>query len=96
MKKIQINEIPQDIKFEGYYWYSDATSPIFEISIIDLAWFSTMPFIIEANFYNKEKGISISVKNINGEYYIYQYDLKGIEPHQLSHQDYLMRSFKGN
>ncbi|MBK6948996.1 MAG: hypothetical protein IPH16_13930 [Haliscomenobacter sp.] len=46
-----INEIPEDLLFEGYYWYSNEQSPmIITGKPIQKSWFTEIPFVIEANF----------------------------------------------
>lgn len=69
--KISIEEIPGNIDFEGYYWYSDKIEPyILDNEIIDKSIFKDLPFVVEANFYSESDKISIQVKNIDGEYHI--------------------------
>ncbi|MDF1573308.1 MAG: TIGR04423 family type III CRISPR-associated protein [Bacteroidales bacterium] len=78
-KKIEITEIP-DLVYEGYYWYSDREKPeLLKDEKITAGIFTKIPFIIEANFYSKEKNISVSVKNIDGEYLITLCDLEKVD-----------------
>lgn len=76
-QNITIEEIPKDILFEGYYWYSNQRKPevLLSPSIIQQSWFTALPFVIEANFYSKETQLSIQVKNIDGQYHIAKIDL---------------------
>lgn len=68
--KYSLNDIP-DLLYEGYYWYSDQEKPIIiKDSRIDPEWFKILPFVIEANFYSREKKLSVSVKNIDAEYHV--------------------------
>lgn len=81
-KEIEITQIPS-IPFEGYYWYSDATTPaLLRNELIDKSLLdeNKLPFIIEGNFYNKDQQISLQIRNIDGIYKIFQYDLTGHEP----------------
>lgn len=102
MNNLQINikDIPA-FNFEGYYWYSNAQKPnIHEHSPIDQSIFTDFPFVIEANFYAHEEQISISVKHIDGAYYIMKYDLSNIsdlkkrakhyEGHDLGGKNFLL------
>lgn len=76
-KEISFNQIP-DLNYQGYYWLSNAQTPIIlRHEKINLQLFEkALPFIIEGNFYHKEEEISINVKFIDGDYKICQYNLK--------------------
>jgi CRISPR type III-associated protein (TIGR04423 family) len=79
-KLITIDQIPDDIDFEGYYWYSDERKPkVIDSEKIDKSIFSDLPFVVEANFYSKSEKISIQVKNIDGQYHIAEIHLESIE-----------------
>jgi len=79
-KEISIDKIPS-FKFEGYYWMSDSSKPqIIRNQEIEKSVFGKLPFVVEANFYSKEKEISIQVKNIDGKYRVAQIDVQGCEP----------------
>jgi CRISPR type III-associated protein (TIGR04423 family) len=81
MEKIEIKQIPFDLPFEGYYWYSDKSAPqaldneTISESIFNL---NELPFIVEGNLYNDKEKISINIKNIDGEYLITRANLKGL------------------
>ncbi len=99
---IHIPSLPAG-NFEGYYWYSNADKPELHLSgTIDAAIFTDMPFVIEANFYDKDQQISVSVRNFDGQYHIVQYNLaqraNGVEleevqyeGHDLEDRNYLMQ-----
>ena len=89
-QKITIKEIP-DFDFEGYYWYSNERRPKRVLGgKIDQSIFSDLPFVIEANFFSKKENVSIQVKNIDGDYYILQFNLSSIQDHHLiDKQDYI-------
>lgn len=86
MCKININEIPT-LNYEGYLWYSDKTKPeiINSKKPFDKSILKDLPFVIEGNlwFEDKDRKISISIKNIDGEYQIFKYDLSN-----FSEQDF--------
>jgi CRISPR type III-associated protein (TIGR04423 family) len=96
MKKIKIQDIPFDTAFEGYYWYSNASKPVvLDNQRLSEALFTQLPFIIEGNLYNEEKGMSINIKNIDGQYLITQAYLGGLNPAHISEQNYLAHDLKG-
>lgn len=72
-----IDELPTDLVVEGYYWLSNSHKPIIvDGQPIQSAWFRQLPFVVEANFYAKDEGISYHVKNIDGNYLVGQFNLK--------------------
>jgi CRISPR type III-associated protein (TIGR04423 family) len=79
MYKININEIP-DINYEGYLWYSDKTKPeiINSKKRFGKSMMKELPFVIEGNLWAEIEKISISIKNIDGEYQIFKYDLNSV------------------
>ena len=90
MKKIEIQQIPFHLTFEGYYWYSNASKPcVLDDETISASIFTQLPFIIEGNLYNKENQISINIKNIDGQYLITQADLMGLDEANLTLQTYI-------
>jgi len=73
---ITIKEIPENILFEGYYWYSNEHSPtIITHEIVQQSWFKELPFVIEAHFYSSAEQISMQVRNIDGVYHVAKIDL---------------------
>ncbi len=90
MKKIEIHQIPFDLAYEGYYWYSNASKPIvLRQETISEALFTTLPFIIEGNLYNEVMNISIHIKNIDGKYWITQANLNDVNPNNMTEKTYL-------
>lgn len=86
-RKIEIKEIPSG-DFEGYYWLSDSSKPVVQKNgEIDRSVFSNLPFVVEANYYSEDTGISIQVKNIDGTYDIAQIDVKNCEAKQYIGHD---------
>jgi CRISPR type III-associated protein (TIGR04423 family) len=84
-----IREIP-DLNYQGYYWLSNEDKPV-EIlnNKLDKSVFKDLPFVVEANFYAVKEQISISVKNVDGKYHIYQYNLKDVSIERRSDITYL-------
>ncbi|MEM6767953.1 MAG: TIGR04423 family type III CRISPR-associated protein [Bacteroidota bacterium] len=63
-------------KYSGYYWYSDSVEvEVVEEKSIDPGIFTKLPFVVEANFFQADKMISISVKHVDGVYYFSQVNL---------------------
>ena len=54
-----------------------------------------MPFIIEGHLYCESKNVSITIKNIDGEYHIYAADLNGLESSQCHEQKYIAHDLAG-
>ncbi len=80
-KNIRLEEIPL-YHYEGYYWHSDQQSPkLITQEYIQLEWFTTLPFVVEANFYAKPENVSIRVQNIDGLYKVTLFDLNKINAH---------------
>lgn len=85
MGKIEtITKIPK-AKYQGYIWRSDSDSP--EVLTGDKAYGgftpdpSENPFIIEGNLWDEATGVSISIRYIDGRYYIHRTTLTGETDH---------------
>lgn len=80
----KITEIPK-AKYQGYIWRSDSDSP--EVLTGDKAYGgftpnpSENPFIIEGNLWDEATGVSISIRYIDGRYYIHRTTLTGETDH---------------
>ena len=73
---ISIQDIPADVNFEGYYWYSNRPKPeIITDEPIQPGWFTALPFVVEANFYSREKQLSLQVRHVDGQYQVALIDL---------------------
>lgn len=94
MKRVEIDEIDFDLEYEGYVWYSNQQYPEIR-STIRKSDFTTMPFIIEGNLYAINEGISISIKNVDGEYLIMQGDLSGLPGDQITELEYIAHKLPG-
>lgn len=73
---MKVDKIEKDI-YEGYIWMSDKAQPR---TLIDESYEEELsnckpPFIVEAQLYAKESGISYSVKCVDGEYIAHKYDV---------------------
>lgn len=94
--KIAIQVISQNKDYEGYLWYSDQERPTYigknlkaqgytpEDFRIDML--SYKPFVVEGALYDKESGIGISIRCIDGQYFVYQYDVKNIKDNTEQYQ----------
>lgn len=63
-----------DLPYEGYLWMSNKNHPCVYCpeSLIDRGLFDGHnPFVAEGYLFNHEKGISISIKYVDGRYRIY-------------------------
>ena len=63
-----------DLPYEGYLWMSNKNHPCVYCpeALIDRGLFDGHnPFVAEGYLFNHEKGISISIKYVNGRYHIY-------------------------
>jgi len=78
---ITISKIPEDILFEGYFWYSNDKSPkiISPPALIQQSWFTELPFVIEANFFARTEQISIQVRHWDGVYHVDKIDLTQLD-----------------
>ena len=80
---INIADLP-DYEYEGYYWYSDQPAPKVVSPKEQLVFgelLTSLPFVVEGNFYADEEKVSIQIRHIDGEYHISKFDLKGLQNH---------------
>lgn len=94
MKRIKVEDINFGLTYEGYLWYSDQKKPEQRTSI-SKDDFKELPFIIEGNLYSEQEQISISIKHRDGEYFIYQADLKNLKDDQKTKQAYIAHDLDG-
>jgi CRISPR type III-associated protein (TIGR04423 family) len=89
--KITLEEIPTNINYEGYLWWSDKSEPEMYLGDkpIDLPKEVTNPFIIEGNLWDKANKTSYLIRFINGEYWVYKFELKGISKDLITEHKYL-------
>lgn len=94
MKRINIEDINFDLEYEGYLWYSNQQKPV-KVTKIKRDDFSDLPFIVEGNLYAEDKGISIAIKNIDGDYFITQGNVVDLPEDQLTHQEFVAHKLDG-
>lgn len=93
--KITLEEIPTNINYEGYLWWSDQENPDVYNSkpIVSQTkkpiWPSpdTNPFIIEGNLWDNNSKTSYLIRFIDGQYLVYKFELNGDE--KLTPLEYL-------
>ena len=80
MNQIKINEIDLTASYQGYIWLSDASKPIMldngKLKDTDKKYFSEgqNPFIIEGQLFDEKNKRSFSIKNVDGEMIVVEYD----------------------
>lgn len=94
MRNINIDDIDFDLTYEGYIWYSNKTCPEKKTKFYR-SLFTDLPFIIEGNLYSRENEISISIKNIDGQYLVKQWDLKDLPKDQITKQTFIAHNLDG-
>lgn len=70
-----INDIDFTLTYEGYLWMSNEQHPeVFHPeSQVDSTLFTIKnPFVVEGYLFNKQSGLSLSIKYIDGQYHIYR------------------------
>lgn len=94
MKRINIDDINFDLEYVGYIWYSNQRTPKM-ITKISQSDFTDLPFIIEGNLYAANEKISITIKNIDGVYFITQASLDNLPKDQITEQEFLPHKLDG-
>lgn len=95
----------QDIQlldYVGYLWYSNKELPTLVgveadnalPTLIPEKHLSDFPFVVEGALYCHEKGISISIKNIDGQYHIHQTDTNKLNEQNCIKHKWLMAKDK--
>lgn len=70
-----INDIDFTLTYEGYLWISNKRRPkvFYPESQVDSTLFTKKnPFVVEGYLFNKQSGLSLSIKYIDGQYHIYR------------------------
>lgn len=93
---IEVEDIPLDWEYEGYYWCSDSKEPkvLSPGSTIGEGIFKLLPFIVEGNLYSSTHNVSISIRCIDGNYHIAKIDLNKLEKDKHSIQTYYTHRIK--
>ncbi len=97
MKSITIDAIPKDGNYEGYLWRSDCRTPEIVNGEFKGNQLDKLPFVIEGWLYDKEQQVSIQIRNLDGQYFITQYDLENLkkEGSELKPQSYIAYRLNG-
>lgn len=75
MGKIRINEI-KTLTYEGYLWMSDKENPtVYENESVTLPEEDANPFVVEGQLYNEKEGLSYSIKYVDGQYIVQEYEV---------------------
>ena len=75
MGRISIKDI-KPLTYEGYLWLSDQEMPfVYENDSVSLPMEGANPFIVEGQLYNKTEGLSYSIKYIDGQYIVQEYEV---------------------
>lgn len=75
---MKVNNIESG-NYVGYVWYSDADKPELINGSFDKELLVQNPFIIEGQLYDEERQVSYSIKFVDGEYWIMQYNLSEMQ-----------------
>ncbi len=97
-KSIKLAEIPTDVLFDGYLWPSNEPKPkTMKAERVDMTLFQKLlPFIMEGNLWSEELSLSIQIRNVDGAYFIHQFDLSGSEQDSLlDEKEYLAHDLDG-
>ncbi|MDO9578463.1 MAG: TIGR04423 family type III CRISPR-associated protein [Candidatus Cloacimonadales bacterium] len=75
----KLSDIPKK-KYTGYLWKSNSPTPdVLNASTYDFSNIEENPFIIEGYLYSESENFSISIKQIDGQYFISKIDLAEID-----------------
>jgi len=76
--KIAIKDIPLEENYEGYLWLSNETKPhVYQNEPLEKVMLESVnPFIIEGNLLDKNNRKSYSIRFIDGNYIVNEFDLK--------------------
>ena len=77
IKNIMTSKDGQPLLYEGYLWYSNRETPeILDKQALTLPEEGTNPFVVEGQLYNEAEGLSYSIKYIDGQYVVHQFQTK--------------------
>lgn len=87
MGRISIDKIDKTLSYEGYLWMSDKEEPeVYDNAAIELPNEGDNPFVVEGQLYNEEKGLSYSIKYVDGEYIVHEYIVKDADKENPDNQ----------
>lgn len=76
-KSLNISNIPTNVPFDGYLWWSDETVPkVYDGEKIPELPASNNPFIVEGQLYDPDNKKSYAIRFVDGDYLINCFDLK--------------------
>ena len=95
--KIKLTEIDPSQNYEGYLWWSDATSPEMYQNQQLPTWpeEKSNPFIIEGQLYDDNDEKSYSIRFVDGEYVVHRYNLNELKGLEYIKKEYLPNRFSG-
>ena len=101
MSKIEIKDIDFGLCYEGYLWMSNENKPrIFApAAMIDRTLLEGLnPFVAEGYLYNKEQGVSISIKSPNGRPCAHRFLVNAVDFHseEVTPVEYHAHRMDGN
>lgn len=74
MGRISIRDIDQSLVYEGYLWKSDKDKPeVYNNEPVRFPDEGENTFIAEGFLYNEEKGLSYSIKFVDGKYIVQEF-----------------------
>jgi CRISPR type III-associated protein (TIGR04423 family) len=91
----KLTEIDPEQKYEGYLWWSHATSPkVYQNQQLP-EWpeGKSNPFIIEGQLYDKSNKKSFSIRFVDGNYLIQCFDLNKLKELECIKKEYLPNRF---
>lgn len=95
MKINKLTDIDPKQKYQGYLWWSDATSPeVYQNQQLP-EWQEekSNPFIIEGQLYDKANNKSYSIRFVDGIYLINCFDLNDLNKVECINKEYLPNRF---
>jgi len=84
----EIEAIPSR-NYEGYLWYSDEERPMYigeKDKIFDKEYLTTYPFVVEGALYSIEENKSLTIRCLEGKYYIHEIDFNILEQNKKSYR----------
>ncbi len=101
--RIELNKMDPTADYEGYLWWSNEESPdIYRGEPVKSRDKKTIwptntdnPFIVEGNLWNKKEETSYLIRFIDGEYLVYEFDMKNIDPSKITRHKYLPNRMPG-